>query len=207
MYLNICVPECSLQSKSIISTTANPDADTVYVLFPCVVLSRVSSLTLQKRWYSSGHFRCSPVCPLRHLICVSLIGLPAAHQPRKQLVSAAFLWSVMAATWASTYTAATEVAVQLQSPGLRRSFDRLWRLSSTTYLLFSVGGQWMRVGMGTMSVCNGFAEQRCKKKDGECCQEEAHIFKCPAYQGSLIRTVWFFGPLPTLQFHSRLAES
>lgn len=164
MYLNICMRECYLQSKSIISTTANPDADTVYVLFLCFVLSCVSSLSLQKRWYSSGHFRCSPVCPLRHLICVSLIGLPAAHQPRKQLVSAAFLWSVMAATWASTYTAATEVAVQLQSPGLRRSFDRLWRLSSTTYLLFSVGGQRMRVGMGTMSVCNGFSEQCCKKR-------------------------------------------
>lgn len=58
----------------------------------------------------------------------------------------------------------------------------------------------MRVGMGTMSVCNGVSEQCCKKKkkDGEYCREEANIFESPAYQGSPIRTGRFFVPLPTL---------
>lgn len=62
----------------------------LHVLFLRFALSCASSLTLQKRWSSSGHFRCSPVCPPRHLICVLPIGLPAAHQPRKQLVPAPF---------------------------------------------------------------------------------------------------------------------
>lgn len=121
--------EWCLQLKSIITTVANLDANILYVLL-CFVLSCISSLTSQKRWDSSGHFIWSLVCPLRHLICVSLIGLPATHQARKQLVSAAFPWSVMAAKHERAPTAALEVAVQLQSPGSHCSFA--WEQCSST---------------------------------------------------------------------------
>lgn len=46
--------------------------------------------------------------------------------------------SLTAATWASTYTAAAQVAVQLQSPGIaRRLFDRLRRPSPTNLAALS----------------------------------------------------------------------
>lgn len=135
----------------------------------------------------------APACPQRRLICVSPVGLPAAHQPRKQLVSAPFFspsltvflsQSLTAATWVSTYTAVAQVAVQLQSPGSRAAcLTDCGGRAQQTWRLCPAGEQWRWVCMGTI----GFPEP---------CKHARHVNKY--YWGGRVGTfpMWCFQRRP-----------
>lgn len=70
----------------------NPDANTLHVLFLCFCAFMCQLINFAETLVQRGSFPLLPGVSPRHLICVSPIGLPAAHQPRKQLVSAPFFF-------------------------------------------------------------------------------------------------------------------
>lgn len=113
IHLNTSVAQWYLQVKSTVAAIETPLANILLVLLR-LLLDCSSSLTLQKRCCSLGHFRASPRCPLRHLICVSSKCPRVAHQAGKRLGSAAFQWSMLAGTVTPLLTG--KVAFSLSDP-------------------------------------------------------------------------------------------